>query len=117
MSLTGYQIVAPLISLTAIAYAWNLAFRQKKTFWEAILWTIFWGSVAFIALFPGILTYLQVVTGIKNQVNAVLVTSIGVLFFMAFYLVMRLEAIEQRQARIIRKMALKDSGMWEKDRM
>lgn len=108
MTLTGYQIVAPIVSLIAIAYAWNLAFRQKKTFWEAILWTIFWGSVASIALFPGILTYLQVVTGIKNQVNAVLVTSIGVLFFMAFYLVMRLEALEQRQARIIRKMALKE---------
>ena len=94
-----------------------MVFGKKKMFWEVIFWTIFWGSVAFIALFPGILTYLQAVTAIKKQANAVLVTSIGVLFFMAFYLVMRLEAIEQRQARIIRKMALKDSGMWEKDRM
>ena len=113
MKLTGYQIVAPIVSLIAIAYAWNLAFRQKKTFWEAILWTVFWGSVAGIALFPGFLTYLQVVTGIKNEVNAVLVTSIGILFFMVFYLVMRLEALEQRQARIIRKIALRDGKMME----
>lgn len=111
MSLTPYQIVAPAISLIAIIYAWNLMVRQKKSAWEAILWTVFWSAVAFIALFPNILIYLQFVTGIKSQVNAVLVTAIGVMFFMLFYIVMRIETLEQRQTRLVRKVALKDAGL------
>lgn len=108
MNLTPYQVVVPLVSLVAITYAWNLMFRQKKTIWEAVLWTLFWGAAAAIALFPNILSYLQWVTGIRSQVNAVLVTSIGILFFMIFYLVVRLEELEQRQTRIVRKIALRD---------
>lgn len=111
MILTPYQIVAPVISLIAIVYAWNLMVRQKKSTWEATLWTIFWGAVACIALFPNALIYLQFVTGIKSQVNAILVTSIGLLFFMIFYIVMRIETLEQRQTRLVRKIALKDAGL------
>jgi len=111
MQITTYQVLAPLISLIAILYAWNLWFRQKKTLWEVVLWTIFWGIVALIAIFPGVLAYVQLATGIKNQVNAILVTSIGILFFMIFYLVMRLEELEQRQTRIVRKLALRDQGI------
>src|SRR5207249_2039028 len=50
MALTPYQIVAPLIALTAIFYAWNLVMRQKKTVWEACFWTVFWGAIAAIAM-------------------------------------------------------------------
>lgn len=111
MNFTPYQIVAPLISVVAIVYAWNLMVRQKKSAWEAILWTVFWGAVASIALFPNVLIYLQFVTGIKSQVNAILVTSIGLMFFMMFYMVMRIETLEQRQTRLVRKIALKDAGL------
>ena len=116
MQLTPYQILAPLVSFIAIIYAWNLWFRQKKNLWEVILWILFWGAVAGIALFPNILTYVQFVTGIKSQVNAILVTSIGILFFMMFYLIIRLEELEQRQTRMVRKLALREAGLGdEKD--
>jgi len=111
MDLTPYQIVAPLVSIVALAYAWNLWYRQKKTLWEAALWTLFWASIAFIAFYPGILTYLTAVTGIKDQANAILVTCIGILFFMVFYMIMRLEEMEQRQVRLIRTMALREAGL------
>src|SRR3989344_5760340 len=111
MDITPYQIVAPIVSLIALAYAWNLWYRQKKTLWEAALWTLFWASIAFIAFYPGILTYLTAVTGIKDQANAILVTCIGILFFMVFYMIMRLEEMEQRQVRLIRTMALREAGL------
>ena len=114
ISLTPYQLVAPLISLVAVVYAWNLVMRQKKTVWEACFWTLFWGAVAVIALSPSILTYLSAVTGIVNHENAAIVTAIGILFFMVFYIVVRIEEIEQRQARIVREMALKEAGLPEK---
>lgn len=111
MILTPYQIVAPIISLIAITYAWNLAMRQKKTVWEACFWTMFWGAIAGIALFPNFLSYLSAATGIQNQENAVVVTFLGILFFMVFYLVIRLEELEQRQARVVREMGLREAGL------
>ncbi len=111
MEFTPYQIVAPAIALIAVMYAWSLVFRQKKTMWEALLWTCFWGAVALIAFEPDVLSYLSTITGIKKRENAALVTFFGILFFMVFYIVIRLEELEQRLTRIIRKMALKDADI------
>ncbi len=111
MRLTAYQIIAPLISAVAVLYAWNLVMRQRKTIWEAALWTIFWGVIAYIALFPNILSYLSALTGIANQESALIVTFLGILFFMIFYLIIRVEELEQRYARVMRALALKDAWL------
>jgi len=111
MALTPYQIGAPIVSLLALAYAWNLVFRQKKTIWEACLWTLFWGAIAAIALYPRILSYLSTATGIADQENAVLVTFLGILFFVVFYLVIRLEELEQRHTKMVRSLALREAGL------
>jgi hypothetical protein len=103
-----YQLIAPVASFVAVAYAWHLVFRQKKTIWEAILWSLFWAGIALIAVFPESIDYLTAVTGIKDRENAVLVTFLGILFFIVFYMVVRIEELEQRQTRLIRKIALKD---------
>ena len=108
MELTAYQIVTPLIAFVAITYAWNLVVRQKKTIWEALLWTVFWSAIAMIAIYPNSIDYLTAITGIADRENAVVVTFLGILFFVVFYLVIRLENLEQRQTRVIRKLALKD---------
>jgi hypothetical protein len=113
MTLTPYQIVAPLIALVAIVYAWNLVMRHRKTLWEAALWTIFWGAIAYIAIEPNSLDYITIATGIHDRENAVFVTFLGILFFIVFYVVMRLESLEQRQTRLVRKIALKESGLEE----
>ncbi len=111
MSLTPYQIIAPVIALVAIMYAWNLVIRKKKTVWEALFWTVFWGFVIVIAANPGLVSYLSTVTGIADQENAVLVTFLGILFFIVFYLVIRLEELEQRHTKIVRALALRDAGL------
>ncbi len=111
MPLTPYQILAPVVSFLALAYAWNLVMRKKKSILEACFWTIFWGAIAAIALDPSILHYLSRLTGIANQENAVIVTFLGILFFMVFYLVMRLEELERKYTKIVRSLALRQSGM------
>jgi hypothetical protein len=116
MPLTPYQIAVPLVAVVAVLYAWSLALRQKKTLWEAALWTLFWVAVAFVALKPGILTYLSAITGVKDQVNAFFATAIGILFFFMFYIIVRMEEMNQRQARLIRQIALKEAGLEDKAR-
>lgn len=115
MMLTPYQIIVPFLSILAVIYAWNLVMRQKKTLWEALLWTVFWALIALIAIYPGSLSYLAAITGIKSRENAVIFTSIGILFFMVFYMIIRLEELEQRQTRMIRGMALRDAGLTKDD--
>lgn len=106
--MTPYQLLTPLVAFIAVAYAWNLVFRQKKTIWEALAWSVFWGAIAVLAIFPASIDYLTAFTGIKDRENAVLVTFLGILLFIVFYLIMRVEELEQRQTRVIRKIALKD---------
>lgn len=74
-----------------------------------MLWTVFWGVIAAIALFPGLLGFLTALTGIKSRENAVVFTSLGILSFMVFYIIIRLEELEQRQTQIIREVALREA--------
>ncbi len=111
LEFTPYQVVVPLFSLLMIVYAWNFVFRQKKTIWEGILWTIFWSSISFISLFPSSLQALSTVTGIKKNENAATITAIGIIFFVLFYLIMRIEELEQRVVKVIREKALDDAGV------
>lgn len=108
---TPYQVVVPLFSCLMMVYAWNLVVRQKKTIWEGALWTLFWFAIAYISLVPSSLQYLSSITGIKKNENAATITAIGVLFFMMFYFIIRLEEMEQRMTKIVRKQALKDAGI------
>lgn len=108
---TPYQIVVPLFGLLMIVYAWNLVMRQKKTVWEGILWTIFWTAIGYISLFPSSLQYLSTITGIKKNENAATITAIGVIFFILFYLIMRIEEMEQRVVKMVRNKALRDVGL------
>lgn len=108
---TPYQVVAPLASMIAIVYAWNLVSRKKKTVIEAVLWTIFWGAVAAMALYPSVLSYLSKATGIANAENAAIVTFIGILFFIVFYLVMRIEELERKHTKVVRALALRDAEL------
>jgi hypothetical protein len=111
MKLTPYQIIVPLAAFIAVAYAWNLTFKKKKTLWEAGLWTVFWGIIGFIAVYPNALTYLSAATGIENQENAFVVTLLGILFFIVFYLIIRLEELEGRHAEMVRAVALAEVGL------
>jgi len=111
LQFTPYQIVVPLFCLLMVTYAWNLVFRQKKTIWEGGLWTLFWAAIAYISLFPGSLQYLSAFTGIKKNENAATITALGIVFFILFYMIIRIEELEQRLTAIIRGKALKDAGI------
>ncbi|HRH93063.1 MAG TPA: DUF2304 domain-containing protein [Candidatus Peribacteria bacterium] len=111
---TPYQIVVPLFSLLMLVYAWSLVMRQRKTIWEGTLWTVFWGALAYIALFPGNLQYLSAATGIKKNENAAVISALGVLFFIVFYMVIRIEELEQRITKVIRDKALQNADLTDK---
>lgn len=72
---------------------------------------MFWSAIAYISIEPSSLQYLSVITGIKKNENAATITAIGVLFFVVFYMIIRLEELEQRLTKIVRDRALADAGI------
>lgn len=108
---TPYVVAVPLISLFFMVYAWNHAMRGTKTIWEAGLWTLFWGGVSTVVLLPDWITYLTTWTGIKDRENAVFAIAIGVLLFMVFHLIVRIEKLNNRITDLVRRQALHNSGM------
>jgi len=117
MTFTPYQIIAPVISIIALAYAWSLVLKQKKTIWEGALWTLFWSAIALIAIFPEVLDYLTFTMGFKNRENALLITFLGILSFIVFYLIVRVEELEHRQTKIVRSVALREAGLGQRTGM
>ena len=111
MTITPYRVVVPLIALFFIIYAWNHVLRGTKTIWEAMLWTLFWGGVSVIVLFPGWIHFLSVWTGIQDQENAVFAIAIGILSFTIFHMLVRIEKLQKRIADLVRHEALKDAGL------
>lgn len=115
-SFTSYQIVVPFFCLLMVLYAWNLVMRHKKSVWEGLLWTVFWSAIGYISLYPSSLQFLSTVTGIKKNENAATITAIGVLFFIVFYLTMRIEELEQRVTKVVREEALQKAGIGSSER-
>ena len=114
-TITPYQIVVPLIAFFFIVYAWSHVFRGTKTIWEALLWTFFWGGICVIVLFPTWIGFLTTWTGIKDQENAVFAIFIGILSFVMFHILVRLEKIQKRITDLVRHEALEDAGLLPQD--
>ena len=110
---TPYRVVVPLIALCMVLYAWSHVFRGTKTIWEAMLWTFFWGGVCIVVLFPAWISVLTTWTGIRNEANAIFAIAIGIILFIVFHILIRIEKIQKRITDLVRHEALRDAGLNE----
>ena len=111
LGITPYKVVVPLIAIFFVLYAWNHVLRGTKTVWEALLWTLFWGGVCMIVLFPAWIGFLTAWTGIKGQANAVFAIVLGVILFIIFHILVRLEKIQNRITTLAQQEALENAGL------
>lgn len=106
MNFTLYQIMTPVISLIAVMYVWSLAFRGLKRTWSAVLWSFFWSGLALLAWRPAFIDSFMIFTGVRDRVNAIFVTGIGILFLLVFYIITRLEIMQRKHYQLVQTMAL-----------
>ena len=102
------NILAPLLGLIMIAKAFSRFRRGEKTWRELLLWIVIWGVFAFIGLWPSSVEGLSGFLGIKSGLNVIIFSSIAVLFFIVFQLILAYEVLEMRLTRVVRDVALKD---------
>lgn len=115
MNLHVYQIAVPIFSLLMMAYAFSLFKRGKKSIKELIVWGLFWGIIAIIAFYPEITNVIAKISGIQDNINAVVFFAFVLLFFIIFKLVIAIENLEQRITSIVRNKALEDFKKEKKD--
>lgn len=110
-----YQILTPLIAFVAILYALSHAARRKKTLLETLLWLVFWGVIALWAVFPSTFGAVGRFLGFKDYENAIIVSVVGVLCFIVFRIVMKIEDLDAKITEIVRERALDDPSLPVKD--
>ncbi len=103
------NILAPLIGLMMIAKAYSRYRRQEKTWRELFVWIVIWGVFGYVGLFPSSVEGLSGFLGIKSGLNVIIFSSIAVLFFIVFQLILACEVLEMRLTRVVREVALKDA--------
>ena len=114
LTFTPYRVVVPLIAFFMIVYAWNHVLRGTKTIWEAMLWTLFWGGVCIVVLFPNWISLLTTWTGIRDQANAVFAITLGIILFVVFHILVRIENLQKQIIDIVRHEGLEDAGLEDK---
>lgn len=102
-----YKLIVPVIGLALLAASLRSYVKSQSTLFEMIFWAIFWSFVVSLSLFPDTITdFVAKSLGIKSNVNAIIFTGLGVLFFMQFNLFFIIKKQNRVITGLIRKIAL-----------
>jgi hypothetical protein len=110
------MLVKYLLLAAAVGFIINTWRRERAgelTRLGAIVWSVLWGAVGVVALFPGLASWLASTIGVGRGADAVLYLSIIVLFWLIFRLAIRQRQQERELTKLVRALALKELG--EKD--
>lgn len=105
--MTLYQIIIPAFSFLMILSAFFRVLSKRQSWRELVLWTLFWGGGAFLALFPTVLDTIAHFFGVENGARAFLLVFMLILFFALFKIIIRLEKQEEQLTKLVRYEALK----------
>lgn len=106
--MTLYQLAIVGFSAFMLLSALSRVSRKKQSWREFIVWLLFWGSFAFLGLYPSTLDKIARVIGLADGVRALYIVSILLLFFFIFQILIRLEKQEGELTRFVRHEALKE---------
>ena len=104
----AYQIIILILCGFLILRSIYLFLRQKKGFREVILAIVIWGSFSLISLFPVVLQNFAHLLGFELGVNALLVISTIIIFFILLRTLLRMDKMQQDITKLVREIALKE---------
>ena len=103
-----YKIVVPTIALFFILSALSRFARRQQSFRELILWVVFWGGIALLAIYPRMLDVLARWLGVETGFRALFVTSTLFLLYVVLQLYLRYERLDEQFTKLVRHETLKD---------
>lgn len=102
----AYQIIILILCAFLILRSFILFLRKKKGFREVILAIIIWGSFSLISFFPVLLQDFAHVLGFELGVNALLVVSTIIIFFILLRTLLRMDRMQNDITKLVREIAL-----------
>lgn len=106
---TLLNLIAPLFAILMIMKGFSHFRRGEKTWREMITIACVWGLFGYIGAWPGSVDRLSGFLGIKSGINVLIFSSIVILFYIVFQLMIAYEQVEMRLTRVVRAIALKDA--------
>lgn len=107
MSFTLTQILLSIFLLFALSRVY-LRFRGGDvSFFAFVFWTFVFGSAIVVVLFPSLSGKIAHLMGIGRGVDAIVYTSITILFYLVFRLYVYLEDVRHEITDLVQKLALR----------
>jgi len=109
-TITIYQIVLAFVAGIIVFQRTIRFFRREhsQSLFKYLTFTIIWGSIAAVALFPGIAHWIRITFGFGDNFNTLIFIAFVILFVLFFRILSIIERIETQITEIVRKEALKD---------
>lgn len=104
----AYQVIILIVCILLILRTVILFLRKKKGLREVFVAIIVWGSFSLLSLFPIILQIFAQVLGFELGVNALLVISTLLIFFILLRTLLRMDKMQNELTKVIRELALKE---------
>ncbi len=106
-----FQIIGVIFSI----FAWSrvvLRFKDKNiSIFELAFWSLVWGGVIIIALFPGVFTQISFFFGIGRGVDILLYVGMIVLFYLLFRLYVKLDTQQKEITKLVRELAISNANV------
>ncbi len=106
--LLTYQIIILIVAGLLILRKFVMVLRRRNSFREFILATLIWGGFAAFSLFPNAITLIGKALGFELGINALLVITTLVLFYIVLMLMVRIDRVDQNLTKLVRAEALKN---------
>jgi small membrane protein len=84
--------------------------------WQFFSWLVIWILAIAVIWYPSITTYIATRVGVGRGVDLVTYVSIIVIFYLMFRLLLKIEKIEKKMTKLVRKDALKNVSQNEKNK-
>ena len=107
MEIRYFQIIIPIIALIFIFSQYRDYKRGRSRINELVIVSVFWIGVSCLAIFPDFISYIIAdIFGIKDNVNALIFLSIGILFYFQFRMYKSIRRQDELLTEMARKIAL-----------
>jgi hypothetical protein len=103
----GIQILAVLFGFFMVYLTFLHKKRKEFTMKESVVWTVFWFSFMYVALFPGSLDFLVKRTlGLQRPLDFFIIIGFMFMVFISFYIYGLVRHTQRKLEDMVRKIAL-----------
>lgn len=104
-----FQILVPLFTLFMCFSLWMKLKKSRITVYEGVVGSLFWLSIGIFAIFPDNISVLVAnFFGFESNVNAIIFSCIGVIFFIQYKLYFQIKKQEAALTQLTRSLALRE---------